>query len=162
MLKLLRICLLFFFVSVSAFSQTGNTSESGDLYYKALKIYLEENEKEYSKLFSDRDFSRIIVMKDTFLPKNLPNSIGKYKIEFVDYDEVKKRLKKGNDKTLLVAEFRPLINSENRLVISIAEYQAKYEKKRLSLGLSDGIRITFKFDCETEDFVLDKFEFFGV
>jgi hypothetical protein len=161
-LNLLKIGLIVLFIATTALAQSPVNAESEDLYYKSLKIYLEENEKEYSKLFADRDFTKAIIVKDSFLPQNLPTSIGKYKIEFIDYDELRKRLKKETNKTLIVAEFRPLLNQGNKFVISIAEYHAKYERSKLSLGLSDGIRIIFRFDCGEEKFVFETFEFFGV
>ena len=158
----LKIGVIVLLIGSTALAQSSANAESEDLYYKSLKIYLEENEKEYSKLFADRDFTKAIIMKDSFLPQNLPTSIGKYKVDFIDYEELRKRLKKETNRTLIVAEFGPLLNQGNKFIISIAEYHAKYERRKLSLGLSDGIRITFRFDCGREKFIFETFEFFGV
>lgn len=168
--KFTMLFLLFLISTATIFSQgTLTKSEKNNLYYKALKVYLEENEKEYSKLFPQRDFHNVIVVKNDLITTKLPNKVGKFKIEYVDYDELTVKAKdmamaeeKNNTKSLIVSEFQPIINNENRLVITISEYIVTYERNRLNLGISDGIRIEFRFDCLIGDYVVDKFEFFGV
>jgi hypothetical protein len=166
--KLTLLCLLLLISSLPVFAQgTLVKDDENSLYYKALKVYLEENEKEYSKLFPQRDFHNVIVVKNNLITEKLPDKIGRFKIAYADYDELTVKAKniaekKKTAQTLFASEFQPIVNDKNKLVITISEYKVGYEGNRLTLGLSDGIRIEFKFDCSTGEYVVDKFEFFGV
>jgi phosphopantothenoylcysteine synthetase/decarboxylase len=166
--KISLLVVFLMILNVPIFSQEPLTKNGeNSLYYKALKIYLEENEKEYSKLFPQRNFHNVLVIKIDLITTKLPAKIGKFKVEYVDYDELTIRAKnnaeqKKNTQTLIASEFQPITNDKNNIVVTISEYKVTYEESRLSLGLSDGIRIEFKYDCLVGDYVLIKFEFFGV
>jgi hypothetical protein len=44
----------------------------------------------------------------------------------------------------------------------MVESEARYEKKQLSLAVSDGAKIYFVFDCSEQKYVVEKVEFFGI
>lgn len=150
-----------------SFSQRASMKETNkSLYYEALKTYLEKNEQEYSKLFPERDFRNITVAKNSFITKNLPSEIGDYSINFVNYDElvelVKKNTAKDSEAKTTVVEIHPIKNEENKLAIKVVKSNARYEKKQLSLAVSDGGKIYFSFDCSKQTYVVDKIDFFGI
>jgi hypothetical protein len=136
------------------------------LYYQALKNYLEKKEQEYSKVFPDRDFRNILVAKDALITKNLPTKIGVYSVSFVNFDELAELAKKNdsNDSEINISlvEMQPIKNEENKLVIKVIESDARYEKNRLSLSVSDGAKIYFIFDYSKQTYVVAKVEFFGI
>jgi hypothetical protein len=92
--KISLLVVFLMILNVPIFSQEPLTKNGeNSLYYKALKIYLEENEKEYSKLFPQRNFHNVLVIKNDLITTKLPAKIGKFKVEYVDYDELTIRAK---------------------------------------------------------------------
>ena len=167
MLKNAEILLILVLLFTSAFPQHVSTKESDKgLYYEALKTYLEKNEQEYSRLFPERDFRNVIVATDSFITKNLPDKIGVYSINFVSYDEllelVKKRTATDSEEKISVVEVHPIRNEGNKLVVKFVESNARYEKKQLSLAVSDGANIYFSFDCSKQSYIIDRVDFFGI
>jgi hypothetical protein len=146
---------------VSTIAQSNTINEENSLYVDAVRIYLERSEQEYGRLFRDRDFTKALILKSDSLPDNMPTTVGKYTITYLDSEEIRSKIGK-TDQGLTVAELRPINLDKNTLTITVVEYRARLDKKKLTLGLSDGIKMYFRFDCLKNKFVVIRSEFFGV
>ena len=165
--KFFKVMSIIAFLAISSFSQgkAGNENVE-DIYFEALKIYLEKNELEYSKIIPTKDYQNVTVGKNSFITKNLPSRIGVYSINFVSLDELKKKILKTkikNDKLKVpVVEIYPVKIVGNQLVVNFSESYASYQNKKLTLSVSDGARVFFSFDCSKQEYVFDRIEFWGI
>lgn len=141
------------------------TSEQ-NVYHVALKAYLEENEKRYSKLFPDKDFRSIILVYDPIITEGIPGQIGPYSIRQLKFADLlgmieEKTIKQSNYKAEVI-EIRPIRFRNSQMLLSIVESYAEKDDARLSLSISDEAVLTIRFDCTKNIFYVEKIDFFGL
>ena len=145
---------------MSSFAQGSQES----LYLRGLEAYLVETERAYSKLISDRDFQKVVVLKNDYIAVDVPEKIGRYEIKVVSEKELLARLtgsRKGSNE-IIVADLRAMKNEHDLIVISVGEYVARLQEGRLVLSLSGGVRTSFSYDCTDRKFVVSETKLFGV
>ncbi len=135
------------------------TQNNDTLYLKALEIYAIQIDSFYL-LNSTTNNLKIYLEENTFLNK-IPDKIGKYDIVIISNNNLKKIYKENNGH-LAHTIIKPIKIQKDLLQIDIIPYEGKLVKKNLNLALNSWTRVTFKFDCEKNNWLLLKVENQGI
>ena len=163
--RLLLATSLLLICSQIAISQETPRSQ-GNLYATALFASLDKMAKDWGGIddSSDHairtDYHRMIVEKED-VTENLPESLGEYRVEYLDEDELIARYRNLN-KEFAVLRIHPITNDGVKLGIKIALYWFSYKKKTLTFALSDWSNVEFHYDCEKHKWMIDEVKLGGV
>jgi hypothetical protein len=150
-------------LSSSAFSQAKpSPSVENNLYVKALFACLEANAKAFSiQTNPPYDVHNVIVQKDKILTSDFPTQIGVYRIEYLDAQALINRYKAKKAEFPIIV-IRPMKNEGAKLVISFTDYVITYEKKTLNYALTGGFNVSLRYDCDKQEYVIEKTDLWGV
>ena len=142
---------------------SGPDTSANNLYHVALAAYLEKRNEMYegNADLRKRDYLNVFVEQDIFLTEGLPTSIGRNKVEYLDYEARIQTFKKLRGEFTLVV-VRPMKNVGDKLVVSFGEYLWRHNKNSSNYALSGGALVYLKSDCENHRFVVDGVELGGV
>jgi hypothetical protein len=148
---------------ISCLKGFGQDNENEKIYLQALDRYAVEMDSFYYKNSKEINKKIIYLEKPNFIDfKTLPSKIGNYKIVLLTKDNLEEIYHKENFKLYHTRIF-PIEITEGKLMIGIIPYHGEMKNgKDLSLGLSDGTSVYFKYDCNLKTFVHDKTENWGI
>ena len=137
-----------------------------NLYATALFASLDKMAKDWGAIDDGSehairtDYHRMIIEKNDVTEK-LPESLGAYRVEYLDEDELIARYRKLN-KEFAVLRIHPITNNGVKLSINIALYWFSYKEKTLTYSLSDRSNVEFHYDCEKHTWTIDDVKLGGV
>lgn len=165
MLRQLSVSLLVLLYCVVSFAaQSGLPSrKSDDLYLRAFAAFLEKRNFMYegNDFLRKQNYLNVLVEKDLQLTEGLPTTIGKNSVEYLDYAGRVDRYKRLRSELRIIV-LRPAKNAGNTLIFSFSEYLWSIKGNKTYYALSDGARVSMKFDCIKQEFVVDSVELWGV
>jgi hypothetical protein len=155
--------------ALAAFAQQGSTPAREDnLYSVTLFASLSEMEKSWGHIDdSDHgsgirtDYHRMPVQKDNEITDGLPSEIGDYRVEYLDWREEIDRFKRLR-KEYSILKIHAMHNDGTRLKIQISVYYLSYKKQKLYLGLSGWSEVDFRYDCETQKYIVSSVKLGGI
>jgi len=158
----------FLFV-ISVYPQEkGAAAKVENLYSKALFASIVEMEKSYSRsddsVLGTRirtDYHHMRIEKDLGITDDLPEQFGEYRVEYLDTQNQIARCKELR-KPFSILKIQPMKSEGERLKIQVTVYWVEYKKSRLYLGLSDWSDVEFRYDCETQSFVISNIKLGGI
>jgi hypothetical protein len=156
--RLLLVTSLLLVCSQIAISQDTSRSH-GNLYATALFASLDKMAKDWGGIddASDHtirtDYHRMIIEKND-VTENLPESLGAYRVEYLDEDELIDRYRKLG-KEFAVLRIHPITTNGVKLSIKVALYWFSYKKTILTFALSDWSNVEFHYDCEKHEWTID-------
>lgn len=162
--KALIVLLAINWLAVSVVSSQSNSADSfnSNLYFIALRTALQAEYDAYSKQSPDRDHTNAIVEANEFLNEGFPKEIGRFRVEYLSYQELGSRYKVKKEQ-IPVMIMTPIRNEGAKLIISISDYWVSFPKKNHSvLSLEGGTKVTFIYDLSTNQFVVEDIHLWGV
>jgi hypothetical protein len=146
--------------------EKGAAAKEENLYSKALFASIIEMEKsnghiDDSYLGIRTDYHHMLVEKDLGITDDLPEQLGEYRVEYLDTQNQIARCKKLR-KPFSMLKIQPMKSEGARLKIQVTVYWVKYKKSRLYFGLSDWSDVEFRYDCETQSFVISNIKLGGI
>lgn len=148
--------------------EKGAAAKEESLYSKALFASLAEKEKSYGHMDDSVSGTRIrtnyhhtLVEKDLGITVDLPEQNGEYRVEYLDTQNQIARCKELR-KPFAILKIWPMKSQGARLKIQVTVYWVEYKKSRLYFGLSDWADVEFRFDCETQRFVISDINLGGI
>jgi hypothetical protein len=156
----------FLFVLPVYTQEKGAPAKEENLYSKALFASIIEMEKSFghsddSYLGIRTDYHHMLVKKDTGITDDLPEQFGEYRVEYLDTQNLIARCKELR-KPFSILKIQPMKSEGARLRIQVTVYWAEYKKSRLNLALSDWSDVEFRYDCETQSFVISNVKLGGI
>jgi hypothetical protein len=135
-------------------------------YSKALLASIVEMEKSFghiddSHLGIRTNYHHMLVEKDPGITNDLPEQFGEYRVEYLDMQNQIARCKKLR-KPFSILKIQPMKSEGARLKIQVTVYWIEYKKSKLNLALSDWSDVEFRFDCETQSFVISNVKLGGI
>lgn len=128
-----------------------------NLYYKALRAYVEGGSVESKGQNLGRDYCNLLVRKEDWFKEPLPSQVGKCKVTFVTMDELAILYKKTKVEIPLTV-MRPIQNEGSTIIIGFLEYWFSYEKKgrreNYRYALEAGGEVKLKYDVTREQFTV--------
>jgi hypothetical protein len=163
-----KLSLLVLALLVSATSALGeerrSSGTSDDLYSQGLFASLRKMESQWGR-FDDTvlgtvhrtDFQNMVVERNPAITDDLPNSMGKFRVEYLSSQGLIERYEKlGKPFAFLIV--RPMKVEGEFLRITFSMYWLTFEKGAPLYGLSDLSNVYFRFDCTGRKYVLDRVE----
>jgi DNA-binding transcriptional ArsR family regulator len=148
--------------------EKGPAAKEENLYSKALFASIAEMEKSYGHMDDSvsgtrirTDYHHILVEKDLGITDDLPEQFGEYRVEYLDTQNQIARYK-GLRKPFSILKVQPMRSAGARLKIQVTVYWVEYKKSKLDLALSDWSDVEFRFNCETENFVISNIKLGGI
>ena len=133
-----------------------------NLYSRALLAAMEANERAYGGKDSSRDYRKAIVMRNPEITDDLPVELKSYKFEYVYPQELIDRYKKVKARFPFL-EIGAIQNEGEKIIINIVERWVDSGRNRKpGFALSDGTKVTFRYDCERHSFVIEDVHLWGV
>jgi hypothetical protein len=148
--------------------QKGAAAKEENLYSKALFASIVEMEKSYGHVDDSdlgtrirTDYHHMLVERDLGITDDLPEQFSEYRVEYLDTQNQIARCKELR-KPFAILKIQPVKSQGSRLKIQVTVYWVEYKKSRLYLGLSDWGDVEFRFDCETQSFVISDIKLGGI
>jgi hypothetical protein len=167
MLKLLGLSLLLLGSPNLPLGRSESPKE-GKLYSEALFASIHEIEKSWAHIDDSdgggrirTDYRHMLVQRDPEVTDDLPGQSGDYHVEYLDAQQMIARYKRLR-KDFSILKIHPMTNDGATLKIIVSEYWVSFHHGRLSLGLSDWSEVKFRFDSETQKFVLSAIKLGGI
>jgi hypothetical protein len=139
-----------------------------NLYSKALFASIAEMEKSYGHTDDSvsgtrirTDYHHMFVEKDVGITNDLPEQFGEYRVEYLDTENQIAKCKELR-KPFPILKIQPMKSEGARLKIQVTVYWAEYKKSKLNFGLSDWSDVEFRFNCETQSFVISNVKLGGI
>jgi len=107
------------------------------------------------------DYHHMLVEKDPGITNDLPEQFGDYRVEYLDTENQIARYK-GARKPFSILKVQPMKSEGARLKIQVTVYWVEYKKSKVYLALSDWSDVEFRFNCETERFVISNIKLGGI
>lgn len=163
------LCIILIFLSSSAFSQERSKPVAEDnLYYRALFASLDKMNREWGNIDASvegrqirTDYQDMIVLKNLDITEGLPSQYGKYRVQYLDSQELIDKYKKLRKEFAILVTY-PMVNDKERLEMTFNVYWISYEKRNLSFALSDWSKVYFRYDCEKREYVIDEVKLGGI
>lgn len=167
--RILSLLAVAFFLVCPTSPQTSTAAPNLDnLYFKALSASISEMGKSWAHIDdSDHgssirtDYHHVVVAKNSLPSDNLPEQFGDYRIEYLDADQLVARYKKLR-KPFAVLEIGSMQGDSATLKVSISKSWFSYKKGHRLFEVEEGSEVTFRFDCETQRFVVSNVKLWGV
>jgi hypothetical protein len=156
----------FLFVLPAYPQDRGAPAKEDNLYSKALFASIIEMEKSFghideSYLGVSPDYHHMLVEKDPGITNDLPEHFGEYRVEYLDrQNQIAKCMKLR--KSFSILKIQPMKSEGATLKIQVTVYWVEYKKSRLSFALSDWSDVEFRYDCETQSFVISDVKLGGI
>ncbi|UEG53052.1 hypothetical protein LLH06_19080 [Mucilaginibacter daejeonensis] len=132
--------------------------ESDKLYWKALKSYTNYLDTAYK----DRTLKpQVIYLKQQDFIDSIPRYMNGYKIELITNQNYKSLYKQHGGHLTHTVMF-PVKLIAGRAEINVIPYSGTLKRKDLNLGLSDGVNIIFKFNCDQGEFFVSDVKAWGI
>lgn len=151
-MKLIKYFVFGILFSIAATShinaQQSNQPIEQNFYYRALE-----------KVLSNSTAS--VVEYDIHINSKFPKVINSSHIDYLYDSQLIEKYRKEKKKFQMIKMF-PMVNKGNVIKVSFNYYWISYKKKRLEFALEGGTTVTFRFDCEKKEFVIDKTDSWGV
>jgi len=157
----IKISLTLFFLIV--LSQTGNAqkTESDKIYWVALKEYCINLDWLHSKnpnIYKKRH--EIFLQKPEFVD-SIPPILNGYKITLItNFNQ--RQIYTTHSNQIIHTIMSPLTNKADKLYVNITPYHGSLVKNNYNLGLSDGTTIYFKFDSDSQKYIVNRVENWGI
>jgi hypothetical protein len=148
------LCILY---NTYAFSEKRNsTDSSGDstsIYYKSLKLHLEYVERNLSgNALPANGFWDINIEIPFQLAGQLPDSLGHFRISYLNEKEIRARIKRH--RSMYLIRMGPAVIKDSLHIIGIGNFNITSRKRHLHYGNGGGTTATFRYDNSMEGFVL--------
>jgi hypothetical protein len=148
--------------------QKGPAAKKENPYSKALFASIAEMEKSYGHMDESvsgtrirTDYHHMLVEKDPGITDDLPAQFGEYRVEYLDTENQIARYKVLR-KPFSILKVQPMKSEGARLKIQVTVYWVEYKKSKVDLALSDWSDVEFRFNCETERFVISNIKLGGI
>jgi hypothetical protein len=107
------------------------------------------------------NYYHMLVETDPGITHDLPEQSGEYRVEYSDTQNQIATCKELR-KPFSILNMQPMKSEGARLRIPITVYRVEYKKSKLDFALSDWSDVEFRFDCETESFVISSVRLGGI
>jgi hypothetical protein len=162
MLKgLVSLCVTLLFCSpvlsqyVDPRTGTSRNKDTG-LYELALGASLDKMEKSWGAKYHNA-----IVESFFEITEKLPTEFGAHRVEYLGYQELGERYKKVRE-AFDVLHMHPMKIENGKLTVDITVHSFSYKKHRYFYAISDWSSVTFRFDCEKKEYVIDDVKLGGI
>jgi hypothetical protein len=147
--------------------QSDKPSIEENLYSKALFASVAAMDKSWSYIDDSymggvrTDYHHMRVEKRPGITDDLPAEVGDYQVEYLDIQgQIDKYKKLGKGFSIL--GIAPIQTHGTNLKIFVTVYYVRYAKGRLISGISDWSEVTFRYDCEKQNFVMTDLKLGGI
>jgi hypothetical protein len=157
------------FGGISGLSQQAGTPvKTESLYSVALFSSIAEMEKSWGSIDDSKilnqvrtDYRHMLVEQDENITRGLPTEKGDFHVEYLDDRGMIDRYAKVHKEFAIIRIF-PIENDGARLKITINVYYFTYRRHKKMFGLSDWSEVEFRFDCDTQKFVVASVKLGGI
>jgi len=140
-------------MSHSLFGQIINSTESTDLsniYIHAMMVYCDSS--------LAKNINSLMVEYEYLTTSHLPQKIGNVEIKLIEYKQLISLT--SNKKSIELLRVIPIRHEKGCFFVNILPYRVTKKGKKLeySLLMGMGVKIKYRFDCNSHGFVFDKIE----
>jgi hypothetical protein len=167
LLRSITLSIIPFLFVVPAYPQDKRApAKEENLYSKALFASIAEMEKSYgntddSYLGIRTNYHHMFVEKDLGITNDLQEQFGEYCVEYLDTQNQIAR-SKALRKPFSILKIWPIKSEGASLKIQVTFYWIKYKKSNLTFALSDWSDVEFRYNCETQSFVISNVKLGGI
>ncbi len=163
------LSLVLFLCALCAFPQNGGEPAREDnLYSMALFTSLAEMEKSWGQ-FDDSegrngirtDYHHMLVEEDPEVTGSLPIQFGNFHVEYLDRKAQIDRYKQRG-KEFSILRIHPMQSDGSRVKIQVSVSYLTREKHKFLLAISDWSDVEFRYDCESQKFVVSSVKLGGI
>ncbi len=100
-------------------------------------------------------------MENSNITDSLPVRYGDFQIEYLNSIKLANKYK-HNKKEIYLLVIKPIKNDGNKLIIGISGFYYRYKNKVSSYSVEGGGNVKFVYDCNSNSFVIEKVDLFGI
>ncbi len=144
--------------SILAQMNYNRNADTSNIYYQSLKLHI--------KADNDLSDSIKLIKSDTFFVEdskttnNLPLKIGSFNVLYLNYDEIKNRIRHGE--VISIATICPIEIENDKVELGIINFHVKKEKRKMVWGHESSSTFEYKYNCNTGHFELLHFQLDGI
>ena len=155
--------------AVCGFPQNGGERAKEDnLYSVALFSSIAEMEKSWGRFDDSQglnairtDYRHMLVEKDPEITDHLPLQLGSFQVEYLDRQAQIDRYKRRG-KGFSILRIHPMQSDGSLSKINISVSYLTYEKRRFLLAFSEWSDVEFRYDCESQKFIVSSVKLGGI